>query len=231
VSRMAGNLLVLQGGGPTPVFNTTLFGVVDEAMRQQACGQILGACNGVEGILDDDLIDLAAVPGSQLNALRTAPGASLGTSRYKLSEADIEQIVHRLRLHEIRFLLLIGGNGSMRAADLIAQGAAALDYDLHVIGVPKTIDNDLPMTDRCPGFGSAARFVAQSVRDLGMDVRSLPQPVSIFETMGRSVGWLAAASMLSRRDADDAPHLIYLPEHPFAEEEFLADVERVLARA
>jgi ATP-dependent phosphofructokinase / diphosphate-dependent phosphofructokinase len=230
VSASGGNLLVLQGGGPTPVFNASLFGVIDEARRHRAIAQILGASFGVEGVLNDQLIDLSSLPAPQLEGLRTSPGASLGTTRHKLTEADVEQIAARLRERDVRHLLLIGGNGSMRAADMIAQGASALGHDVNVIGVPKTIDNDIPHTDRCPGFGSAAKYVAQSVRDLAMDVRTLPQPVSIYETMGRSAGWLAAASVLARVDADDAPHLVYLPECPFNTERFLGDVDRVVTR-
>lgn len=226
----AGNLLVLQGGGPTPVFNASLFGVLDEARRHATVQRVFGARMGVLGLLSDDVVDLSSVPPAELERLRTTPGASLGSTRHKLTEAEVEQIIARLRERDVRILLLIGGNGSMRAADLIAQGAAALGHDVCVVGVPKTIDNDIPGTDRCPGFGSAARYVAQSVRDLGMDVRSLPQPVSIFETMGRSVGWLAGASVLAKIDEAHAPHLIYLPERPFDTERFVGDIDRIVSR-
>jgi len=226
----SGNLCVLQGGGPTPVLNASLFGVVDEARRDRNVGRILGARFGVVGLLKDELIDMSLLPQHELRRLKITPGASLGSTRHKLTEADVEQIVHRLRERDVRYLLLIGGNGSMRAADMLAQGAAALGHEMRVIGVPKTIDNDIPITDRCPGFGSAARYVAQSVRDLGMDVQSLPQPVSIYETMGRSTGWLAGASMLAKDDERQAPHLVYLPERPFEMERFLADLDRVVTK-
>jgi len=226
----SGNLCVLQGGGPTPVLNASLFGVVDEARRDRNVGRILGARFGVVGLLKDELIDMSLLPQHELRRLKITPGASLGSTRHKLTEADVEQIVHRLRERDVRYLLLIGGNGSMRAADMLAQGAEALGHEMRVIGVPKTIDNDIPITDRCPGFGSAARYVAQSVRDLGMDVQSLPQPVSIYETMGRSTGWLAGASMLAKDDERQAPHLVYLPERPFEMERFLADLDRVVTK-
>src|SRR5687768_2723568 len=226
----AGNLLVLQGGGPTPVLNASLFGVLDEARRHRCVRRILGARFGVAGLLKDDLVDLSFVPQRELKRLKVTPGASLGSSRHKLTEAEVERIVDRLRERDVRFLLLIGGNGSMRAADLLAQGATAMGHEVFVVAVPKTIDNDIPLTDRCPGFGSAARYVAQSVRDLGVDVRSLPQPVSIYETMGRSAGWLAGASLLAKADEHDAPHLVYLPERAFDVERFLADVDRVVTK-
>ena len=226
----AGNLLVFQGGGPTPVLNASLFGVLDEARRHNGVRRIFGARFGVAGLLKDDLVDLSFVPQRELKRLKVTPGASLGSSRHKLTEADVEQIVDRLRERDVRYLLLIGGNGSMRAADLLARGAKALEHDVCVIGIPKTIDNDIPLTDRCPGFGSAARYVAQSVRDLGMDVRTLPQPVSIYETMGRSAGWLAGASVLAKSDERDAPHLVYLPERPFDVERFVGDVDRVVTK-
>ena len=229
----AGNLLVLQGGGPTPVFNASLFGVIDEARRQRAgtFGQILGARSGWAGLLRDDVVDLADVPQRELERLKTTPGASLGTTRHKLTDANVEQIIEHLRDRDVRHVLLIGGNGSMRAADMLARGATACGYELSVIGVPKTVDNDIPLTDRCPGFASAARYVAQSVRDLAMDVRTLPQPVSIYETMGRNTGWLVAASVLARAPGHEAPHLIYLPERPFELDEFLGDLDRAVKRS
>jgi len=126
--------------------------------------------------------------------------------------------------------VFIGGNGTMHAALMISRFARKAGYELQVIGVPKTVDNDINGTDRCPGFASAARYVAQSTRDLGMDVRALSQPVSVLETMGRNVGWLAAASVMAKRDANDAPHLVYIPEVPFAMEKFLGDLDAVLKK-
>ena len=226
----AGNLMVLQGGGPTPVLNASLFGVISEARHHRGVRRILGARHGVAGLLKDEVIDVSFLPQRELKRLKTSPGAALGSTRHKLTDGDVEQIVARLRDRDVRYLLLIGGNGSMHGADLIARGAAALGYELSVIGVPKTIDNDIPMTDRCPGFGSAARYVAQSVRDLAMDVQSLPQPVSIYETMGRSTGWLAGASALARAGEEQAPHLVYLPERPFDLDRFVGDLDRVVTK-
>jgi 6-phosphofructokinase 1 len=226
------NLLVLQGGGPTPVLNTSLYAVLDESRRSGAISKILAARHGIEGLVRSDLIDLTHLPDSDLQRLKRTPGATLGTTRYKPTDNELEQVITTLKKHEIRHLILIGGNGSLIGAHVINHAAQRQNYDLRVIGCPKTIDNDIPHTDRCPGFGSAANYLAQSVRDLGLDVRALPQPVSIYETMGRSVGWLAAAAALARDPADDAsaPHLIYLPELPFDPDRFLASVDRVVTR-
>jgi 6-phosphofructokinase 1 len=226
-----GNLLILQGGGPTPVLNATLVGILDEAHRGGGrFDRLLGARCGVEGLLRGDFVDLSNLAPCDLDRLRLTPGATLGTTRLKPSDLDLERITEHLRRQEVRSLLFIGGNGSLRGADAIARAAERAGHEMSVLGIPKTVDNDIPSTDRCPGFGSAARYVAQSVRDLGMDVRALPQPVSIYETMGRGVGWLAAASVLARLDERSAPHLVYLPEKPFTVDCFLADLDRVVKR-
>jgi len=220
----------MQGGGPTPVLNASLFGVLDEANRSNHFDGVLGAQFGMEGLVRRDWFDLSSISPSDLQRIRMTPGATLGSTRYKPTPDDFQQIIERLRRDDIRSLLLIGGNGSLRGGQAIAQAARGLGHDLSVIGIPKTIDNDIPITDRCPGYGSAARYVAQSVRDLGMDVSALPQPVSIFETMGRGVGWLAAASVLARFGEDSAPHLVYIPEKPFELPRFLGSVDRIVRR-
>jgi 6-phosphofructokinase 1 len=225
-----GNLLVLQGGGPTPVLNASLFGAIDEARRSGRFNRLLGSRYGIQGLLSDDLVDLSGLPGAQLQRLRLTPGAALGTTRLKPADADLQRIIDLLRRRDVRTLLFIGGNGSLRGADAIARAADCAGHAMTVLGIPKTVDNDIPSTDRCPGFGSAARYVAQSVRDLGLDVRALSQPVSIYETMGRGVGWLAAAGVLARMDERSAPHLVYLPEQPFAVDRFLGDLDRVVKR-
>jgi 6-phosphofructokinase 1 len=223
-----GNLLVIQGGGPTAVINTTLFGVIDEAMPR--FDRVLGARFGIEGLVRGDLLDLSAVPRREIERLKDSPGASLGSTRHKADASELDRIVGTLRLHDVRALIVIGGNGSLRGAEAIADAVRRERYDCCVVGAPKTIDNDIVGTDRCPGFASAARYIAQAVRDLGMDVRTLPQPVSLFETMGRSVGWLAGASVLAKIDADHAPHLVCLPERPFDVARFLGDIDRVVRK-
>ncbi|HZZ43577.1 MAG TPA: diphosphate--fructose-6-phosphate 1-phosphotransferase [Tepidisphaeraceae bacterium] len=226
------NLLVLQGGGPTPVLNTSLAVILEEAQKSPHISAIFGARHGIEGLIKNNLVNLTKISASDIQHLKQTPGASLGTTRLKPSENEYHQILSTLQKNNVRHLILIGGNGSLRGAALIHQLAVDAHYDLHVIGCPKTIDNDIPDTDRCPGFGSAANYLAQSVRDLGQDVRALPQPVSIYETMGRSVGWLAAAAALAKNPHDQAsaPHLIYLPELPFHPEQFLASVDRVVTK-
>lgn len=221
-------LLVLQGGGPTPVLNATLYGVISEARPRFA--SILGARFGIEGLLKGDWIDLSTLSHAELELLRLTPGASLGTTRHKPPETDFDRLIEQFRRHDVRSLLLIGGNGSLRGADAIARAADRAGHEMSVLGLPKTVDNDIPSTNRCPGYGSAAKYVAQSVRDLGLDIRALPQPVSIFETMGRGVGWLAAASVLAKLDDDSAPHLVYLPEVPFDSGKFIASVDGIVKR-
>ncbi|MDR5726218.1 MAG: diphosphate--fructose-6-phosphate 1-phosphotransferase [Terriglobia bacterium] len=224
------NLLVVQGGGPTPVLNATLSSILKEASQHRKIGRIFGAKSGVAGIARGEIISLDNLPYAELDQLRMTPGAALGSSRSKPSPTHLDLIVQHLRRLSVRHLLLIGGNGTMRGAEVIGQFCRDTGYDIQVMGIPKTVDNDIAVTDRCPGYASAARYVAQSTRDLGMDIHSLPQPVSIFETMGRDVGWLAAASAAAKLDVDDAPHLVYLPEQPFDTEEFLSDLDRIVAR-
>jgi len=226
----AENLMIVQGGGPTPVFNASLASIVAEGIQQPRIGKIFGARWGMKGLSQGDVVELGGMTPGELLALRNSPGAALGSSRYKPSEEDLERCVENMRRMGIRHLVFVGGNGSMRGAELVREFCRAMKFDVQIIGVPKTIDNDILGTDRCPGFGSAARYVAQSTRDLAMDIRSLPQPVSIFETLGRDVGWLAAASTVGKVDPDDAPHLVYVPEIPFVQEKFLSDVDAMVRR-
>jgi len=226
------NLMIVQGGGPTAVFNASLASIIAESLRQPRVGKIFGALSGMKGLsaADADIVDLSHLTASNLLSLRNTPGASLGSSRFKPTDEDLERSVEHLRRLDVRHLVFMGGNGTMRGAELFRQFCRKLNFDLQIIGVPKTIDNDILATDRCPGFASAARFVAQSTLDLSMDIRSLPQPVSIFETLGRDVGWLAASSTLAKLDPDDAPHLVYVPETAFSRDKFLADLDAVVSR-
>lgn len=232
------NLLVVQGGGPSPVLNITLASLIDEAARHarkpfsgpSKLGKVLGARSGILGLVSGDIADLSGLSVQELDLLRTSPGAALGTSRAKSSPEDFERIVENLRRWGVRYLIFMGGNGTMRGAEATGQLCRQSGYEVQVIGAPKTVDNDITGTDRCPGYASAAYYVAQSARDLGMDVRSLPQPVSIFETMGRSAGWLAAASAVAKTNEQDAPHLVYVPERPFAMDAFLSAVDKVVSR-
>jgi 6-phosphofructokinase 1 len=226
-----GNLVVAQGGGPTAVVNASLYGVVREAAaRLDASARIWGARGGILGVLHQHWTDLRRPNPENWEAIAASPGAALGSCRKMLTQEEAAEAVRVLKAAEVRYFVYIGGNDSMDTALKMSHAAAACHYDLHVAGAPKTIDNDLPLTDHCPGFGSAARYFAQAAIDLSADVRALPVPVSILEVMGRNAGWLTAATVLAKRDPDDGPHLIYVPEAPVSAGRFLRDVERVHAR-
>jgi ATP-dependent phosphofructokinase / diphosphate-dependent phosphofructokinase len=225
-----GNLMIVQGGGPTAVFNVSLSSAIAEAVSQQGAGRVFGARYGMRGLVEDDIVELGQMTANDLEFLRNSPGAALGSSRYKPSEDDYGRMVENLRRREIRSMIFMGGNGTMRGAALVNEHCRNAEYSVQVIGVPKTVDNDIAMTDRCPGFASAARYMAQTTRDLGMDIRSLPQPVTILEVIGRSIGWLAAATALAKDREADAPHLIFLPEKPFFAERFLTDLDQIVAK-
>ncbi|GAB4545084.1 MAG: 6-phosphofructokinase [Anaerolineae bacterium] len=227
-----GNLIVAQSGGPTVAINSSLVGVIHEALEQEAIGGIYGAQNGIVGVLEEKLIDLRRVPRQTLEGLRRTPAAALGTVRYKLSDADYERLLEVFRTYHVRYFLYNGGNDSMDTAMRIHQMARDANYELVSIGIPKTVDNDLVGTDFCPGYGSAARFVATAIRDTGYDTEAMApsSPVKIMEVMGRNVGWLTAASVLARESPEDAPHLVYLPERPVSKQTLLSEVETVYRR-
>ncbi len=226
---MRGNLVAGQSGGPTAVVNASLAGLVDEALRHEVIEGIYGMRFGIEGLVHEDLIDLRRESAETLARLKHTPSAALGSGRYKVSEEDCQQILKVLRAHNIRFFLYIGGNGSADVALRVARFADAQDYELRVLGIPKTVDNDLVETDHCPGHPSVARWIAIAVRDAGRDTEAIGRvdSVKVIETMGRDTGWIAASSALARERDDDAPHLIYVPERPFNQQRFLGDVDRV----
>jgi 6-phosphofructokinase 1 len=225
-----GNLMIVQGGGPTAVFNASLSSAISEAVSQPGMGRLYGARYGMRGLVEDDIVELGSMTANDLELLRNSPGAALGSSRYKPAEEDYGRMVENLRKLDIRSMIFMGGNGTMKGAALVSAHSRDAGFAVQVIGVPKTVDNDIAMTDRCPGFASAARYMAQTTRDLGMDIRSLPQPVTILEVIGRSIGWLAAATALAKSREADAPHLIYLPEKPFHAERFLTDLDRIVTK-
>lgn len=223
-----GNLLLVQAGGPTQVLNETLCAALGEARRQSSSAKVYGSRRALQGMIRGDLVDLSFLNSAQIEQMRHSPGAALGSSRLKPTEEELAATIGYLRERDIHQAIFMGGNGTMHAAHGIRQFARRQNYDLRVVGAPKTIDNDINGTDRCPGYASAARYIAQSTRDLGMDLRSLPQPVTILESMGRGVGWVAAASAMARRDAKDAPHLVYIPEVAFDMECFLSRLDAIL---
>jgi len=221
-------LIVGQSGGATAAINSSLVGVLREA-RAQGIKRIYGMRYGVRGLLSGDIVDLSALPLDVLPALQQTPSAALGACRYHLADADVGLVIDSLREHGVHYMVYIGGNDSADTSHKIAQAAAAADYDLRVVAVPKTIDNDLPITDHCPGYGSAARFIAISTLETTLDTKAMPDiyPVKILETMGRNAGWLTASAALARATGWETPHLIYVPEVPKEIEEVLSDVRRI----
>lgn len=224
------NLMIVQGGGPTQVLNATLASVVGEAQKLRVFDRVMGACGGTRGVVDGRFADLSRLTEGELSLLRVTPGAALGSSRFRPSEEDMAKILNSLRNLQVKSVLFLGGDGTMQGAARILDYCRESGYELQVIGIPKTIDNDVARTDRCPGYASAARYIAQSTRDLGMDLRSLPQPVTILETMGRSVGWIAAAAVAAKRDDEDAPHLVCIPEVACEVGDFIGAVDSAVTR-
>lgn len=227
---MKNNVLVVHGGGPTSVMNASLYGVLKEAERHSEIGSVYGAIGGVEGILKENLLNLSEFQGVKELLLHT-PGSAIGSSRYPVTEEDYNKTPIILKKYNIKYLLPNGGNGTMDTCGKIYKACIDAGYtDIKVVGIPKTIDNDIAITDHTPGFGSAARYLAATVREVSEDVKSLPIHVCIIEALGRNAGWITAASALARRKKGDAPHLIYTPERPFNEEEFLSDVKELYDR-
>ena len=228
----AKNLLVMQSGGPTPVINRSLFGVCDEAAKSGVFTGILGAQRGVEGVLGNRVFDLASVSTEVWQSIAIAPGAALGTTRKKLADADLTHVIKFIERRGITHWLIIGGNDS--ASTALTVGAAAKDagLDLTVLLVPKTVDNDLVGTDHSPGYGSAARFVAAATQGAGRDTEAMgpAAPITVIEVAGRDSGWLAAASVLGKREPRDAPHVVVTPETPFDSSRVLSRIENAYRR-
>lgn len=218
--------LVMHGGGPTAVVNASLAGVIEECRRRREVKVLHGARFGMAGLLSGQLVEMQGLDPAFVRAMAQAPGAALGSSRRDLDASDFEMAVQTLRRRRVRWVFCIGGNGTMEMALRLAREA----LDLRVVGIPKTIDNDLNITDHTPGYPSAARFTAFAARDIGEDNRSLPAPVTVLETVGRNTGWVVAATALARKREDDAPHLIYLPEKPVSGDRIVGEVEDTYRR-
>ena len=225
---MPDHAVVAHGGGPTAVINASLAGLIEEQRRRGA--GLYGARYGLAGLLRGDLVDLLALDADLVRRIGEAPGSALGSSRLPLSEEDYARLLDVFRRAGVRTFFYTGGNGSMDTALRLAGHARSARYDLQVIGIPKTIENDLCVTDHTPGYASTARFFACAARDVGEDNRSLPSPVCVLETLGRNAGWIVAATSLARHGEDDAPHLIYFPERRLSLDRIAADVERVYRR-
>jgi len=229
------NALYAQSGGATAVINATASGVIEAARRAAGrIGKLYAARDGILGALREELIDTSKESAAAIRALRDTPGAAFGSCRYKLKgieedRAKFERLVKVLHAHDIGWFFYNGGNDSADTALKLSRISVKMGYPLAAIGVPKTIDNDLPVTDCCPGFGSAAKYVATSVREAGLDVASMASTstrVFVLEVMGRHAGWITAACGLAAERAGDAPHVLLFPERPFDEQRFLARVTR-----
>lgn len=226
---LKGNMLIAHGGGPTPVINSSLLGAVREAKLHPEIETIYGARFGAEGILAGDLLDLGQVDRENLALLAKTPASALGSCRRKLTDTDYPAVLECFKRFNIRYFFYNGGNDSMDTCNKIYQLATQSGYELRVIGIPKTIDNDLAVTDHCPGFGSAAKYAAVSALEIAQDASALPIHVVVMELMGRNAGWITAASALF---ADKMPceHLVYLPEVAFDKTAFLAAVKEKFAK-
>lgn len=224
------NAIIAHGGGPTAVINASLAGLVEGCRSCASFAALYGARAGLTGLLRGDFVDLLSLDPELIRQIGEAPGSALGSSRLKLEEEDYGRIFEVFRRFGIGCFFYTGGNGSMDTALRIAHYARSLAYDLQVIGIPKTIDNDLCVTDHTPGYAPTARFFACAARDVGEDNRSLPSPVCVLETLGRNAGWIVAATSLARQSEDDAPHLIYFPERPVSLDRIACDVDRVYRR-
>ena len=233
---MKKNAIVGQSGGPTAVINASLYGVVYEALnREDVFGNVYGMINGIEGFLHDQLMDMKPLDASgELELIKTTPGSYLGSCRYKLPE-DLSDTVYpklfeKFEKYNIGYFFYIGGNDSMDTVSKLSRYAASINSDIRFMGLPKTIDNDLVLTDHTPGFGSAAKYVASTVREIAIDasVYDNKQSVTIVEIMGRHAGWLTAASALARKFENDNPVLIYLPEVAFDQDAFIEKIKSSL---
>jgi 6-phosphofructokinase len=231
-----GKLLYAQSGGVTAVINATAAGVIATARQHRV--KVLAARNGIIGALREDLIDTSKESAAAIRSLRHTPGGAFGSCRYKLKslEENREQyarLIEVFRAHDVRAFLYNGGNDSADTANKVSQIARAFGYPLTCIGVPKTVDNDLAVTDCCPGFGSAAKYAAVSILEASLDVASMSESstkVFVMEVMGRHAGWLAAAAGLAQRGPDQAPQIILFPEVPFERDRFLARVQETVQR-
>lgn len=224
--KLEGNVLVAQGGGPTAVINQSMVGVVLEARKFPQVQKIYGALNGVRGIINEEFLDLTQETTNNLEKVAGTPSSALLSTRDKPDDEYCNKIFKVLEAHNIRYFFYIGGNDSADTVRIVNEKAMQSGYELRAIHIPKTIDNDLRVNDHCPGYGSAAKFVAQAFIGVNLDVKAL-SGVYIGVVMGRNAGFLTAAASMAQKYPDDGPHLIYLPERPFSIESFINDVKEV----
>ena len=221
------NALIVHGGAPTAVINASLYGAVTEARKHPEIEHFYAAIGGSGAVLKEHFLDLFTSSEEELELLLHTPGSAIGTSRDPLETEDYDQMAQVIARHNIRYVFFTGGNGSMDTCGKVYQACCRAGVDVNVVGIPKTIDNDISVTDHAPGFASAARYIAETTAEISQDVRGLPIHVCVIEAMGRNAGWIAAASALARSGDGDGPDLIYLPEVPFDEDAFLTEVERL----
>ena len=226
MSILEGKVLVAQGGGPTAVINQSLVGAVLEARKFPQVTRVYGALYGVKGIVNEEFLDLTEATTHNLETVAHTPSSALLSTRDKPDVAYCQKIFNVCKAHGVRYFFYIGGNDSADTCRIVNAESEKAGYELRVIHIPKTIDNDLRVTDHCPGFGSAAKFVAQAFAGVNLDNRAIPG-VYVGVVMGRHAGFLTASSCLARKYPDDGPHLIYVPERPFVKDHFLADVNDV----
>ncbi|HHV63363.1 MAG TPA: 6-phosphofructokinase [Firmicutes bacterium] len=226
---LKGNLIVGQSGGPTAVINSSLVGVIREAKKHPEIDGIYGAIHGIEGVLSENLVDLRREDEITLEGIMRTPSAALGSCRHKVTPGEYDKILDVFKKYNIRYFFYIGGNDSADTSHKIGKLAKESGYELRVIGIPKTIDNDLAITDHSPGYGSVARFIAIATMDAGKDTEAIGivDKVKVIEAMGRNAGWITAASALGKKSAEDPPHLIYVPERPIGIDKMLKDVKEV----
>lgn len=223
---MSDNMLIVHGGGPTAVINCSLYGAIAEA-EKMGIGKIFGAVGGMGGVLKENFVRLDSQPSAVLRLLKNTPGSAIGTSRDAMEAEDYAQAAEIFKKHNIRYALFNGGNGTMDTCGKVYHACRQAGPEIFVAGIPKTMDNDIAVTDHAPGFASAARYMAGTVREICADVRSLPIHVCIVEAMGRNAGWVTAAAAAARQNDTLAPDLIYVPERDFSEDAFLGDIERL----
>jgi len=240
MAELTGNILVAQSGGPTSVINASVAGVVTEAGKHGCIEEIYGGLNGILGILNEDLIDLNDEKAKAIEGLRYTPAAALGTCRYKIdfkkkpekAALDMDRLFQVFQAHNIRYFFYAGGNDSQDTSHKIHEEAVKRGYEMRVIGVPKTIDNDLPHTDHCPGYGSVIKYNSATVMEVGIDVGSMATDdgsCCVIEVMGRSAGWIAAGTVLAKRgDPAAPPHIILLPEIQYRVDDVLAKVKQTV---
>lgn len=227
---MEKNILIIHGGGPTAVMNASLYGAVREAKKTPGVGHVYAAKSGTGGLMNEEFIDLTDVPEEKLSLLLETPGSAIGTSRDQLEKEEYNKIADVLEKHDIHYVLCNGGNGTMDTCGKIYATCKERGMDIGVMGIPKTMDNDLAITDHSPGYPSAARFIAQSVKELCADVKGLAIHVVVVEASGRNAGWITAASALADDGDGLGPDLIYLPEIPFDEDKYIEDIKKLLEK-